>query len=90
MTKGNQGESCAEAVRSSLKPGENVTFSELYKRVKQRGDWKDETIWQHLIGLIVNLPPARYHWKNVVPFLFLHGDGRYELYDPQKHPETIE
>lgn len=90
MTKGNQGESCAEAVRSSLKPGEVATFSELYKRVKQKGGWKDETIWQHLIGLIVNLPPARHHWKNVVPFLFLHGDGRYELYDPQKHPRTIE
>ena len=90
MTKGNQGESCAEAVRSSLKPGEVAAFSELYKRVKQKGDWKDETIWQHLIGLIVNLPPARHHWKTAVPFLFLHGDGRYEIYDPQKHPKTIE
>lgn len=90
MTKGNQGESCAEAVRSSLKPGEVATFSELYQRVKQKGDWKDETIWQHLIGLIVNLPPARHHWRNVVPFLFLHGDGRYELFDPQKHPKSIE
>ncbi len=90
MTKGNQGESCAEAVRSSLKPGEVATFSELYRRVKQRGDWKDETTWQHLISLIVNLPPARHHWKTAVPFRFLHGDGRYELYDPQKHPKTIE
>jgi hypothetical protein len=90
MTKGNQGESCAEAVRSSLKPGEVATFSELYKRIKKIGNWKDETIWQHLIGLIVNLPPARHHWKTAVPFLFLHGDGRYELYDPQKHPKTIE
>lgn len=90
MPKGNQGESCADAVRSSLKPGEVATFSELYKRVKQKGGWKDETIWQHLIGLVVNLPPARHHWKTAVPFLFLHGDGRYELYDPQKHPKTME
>jgi len=90
MTKGNQGESCADAVRSSLKPGEIITFSELYKGVKQKGSWKDETVWQHLIALIVNLPPARHHWKSVVPFLFLHGDGRYELYDPSKHPQIID
>ncbi len=90
MTKGNQGESCADAVRSSLEPGEIVTFSELYMRVKQKGSWKDETVWQHLIGLVVNLPAARYHWKSAVPFLFLHGDGRYELYDPSEHPQTIE
>jgi hypothetical protein len=90
MTKGNHGESCGEAIRSSLKPEEVVTFSELYKRIKQKGNWKAETIWQHLMGLIVNLPPARHHWKTVVPFLFLRGDGRYELYDPQKHPKTIE
>jgi hypothetical protein len=90
MTKGNQGESCADAVRSSLKSGEVATFLELYKRIKKKGNWKDDTIWQHLICLIVNLPPARRHWKTVKPFLFLHGDGRYELYDPQKHPITIE
>jgi hypothetical protein len=66
-----------------------VPFSELYKRIKQKGNWKDETIWQHLMGLIVNLPLARHHWKTVMPFLFLHPDGRYELYDPQKRPKTI-
>jgi hypothetical protein len=90
MTKGNQGESCADAVRASLRPGETVTSSELYKRVKQKGSWKDETVWQHLIGLIVNLPAARHHWRSAVPFLFLHGDGRYELYDPSKHPQIVE
>jgi hypothetical protein len=90
MTKGYHGESCAEAIYSSLKPGEAVTFSELYKRVKRRGSWKDETVWQHMMGLIVNLPPARYHWKSMMPFLFLRGDGIFELYDPQKHPKTIQ
>lgn len=89
MTKGNQGQSCAEAIRSSLKMGETITFSELYQRVKQNGAWKDETIWQHMMGLIVNLPPARQHWKSMMPFLFIHGDGRYELYNPQKHPKII-
>jgi hypothetical protein len=90
MGKGIQGESCSEAIRSSLEPGELATFSELYRRVKQKGDWKDDTIWQHLIGLIVNLPPARHHWKSTKPFLFISGDGRYELYNPQKHPKVIE
>jgi len=42
MTKGNQGESCAEAIRSSLTLGEVAAFSELYIRVKQRGSWKEE------------------------------------------------
>ena len=64
MTKGNQGESCAEAIRLSLRPDEVVTFSDLYRRVKQKGAWKDETVWQHLMSFIVNLPPARYHWCN--------------------------
>ena len=90
MTKGNQGESCAEAIHASLGLGEIVTFSELYRRVKQKGSWKDESIWQNMMAFIINLPPARYHWKSAVPFLFLHGDGRYEIYDPQKHPRIIE
>ncbi len=90
MAKGKQGESCSDAVRASLRPGEIVTFSELYTRIKQKGSWKDETVWQHLMGLIVNLPPARRHWKTVKPFLFIHGDGRYELYDPQRHPKIVE
>ncbi len=32
------------------------------------------------MSLVVNLPPARHHWPKSKPFLFLHGDGRYELY----------
>jgi hypothetical protein len=90
VSKGHQGESCSEAIRASLKPGEIVSFSELFKRVRRRGSWKDETIWQHLMLLVVNLPPARRHWKTSVPFLFLHSDGRYELYDPKIHPQVQE
>lgn len=90
MPKGYQNETCAEAIRTSIKPGQILPFSELFKRIKQRGTWKDETIWQHLMSLVVNLPPAREHWKNVNPFLFIHGDGRYELYDPKAHPQVIE
>ena len=90
MAKGYYGESCAEAIRSSIKPGEILVFSELFGRVKERGSWKEGTIWQHLMAVVVNLPPARYHWKSVKPFLFLHGDGRYELYNRKQHPAVVE
>jgi hypothetical protein len=46
--------------------------------------------WQQLMRFVVNLVPARYHWKGTEQFLFLRGDGRYELYGPQKHPLVIE
>ena len=90
MAKGYQGESCADAIHASFEPGAIVVFSEIYQRVKQKGSWKDATIWQHLMALIVNLPPARYHWKSIKPFLFLREDGRYEIYNEQKHPKTVE
>ena len=90
MTKGYRGQSCGDAIRSSFESGEIVAFSELYRRVKQKGSWKNETIWQHLMALVVNLPPARYHWKSIKPFLFLHNDGRYEIYSSQKHPKPID
>lgn len=90
MAKGYRGESCAEAVRDSIRPGETATFSELYARTKTLGAWRDETIWQHLMGLVVNLPPARQHWPNKKPFLFLRPDGRYEVYNSSIHPQVIE
>ena len=89
MAKGHHGESCSEAIHTALNKGEIVTFRVLFLRVKSIGNWKDETIWQHMMSLVVNLPPARYHWKLTKPFLFLHGDGRYELYDELKHPKII-
>lgn len=90
MGKGHSGESCAEAIRDVMAVGEVVTFSDLFSRIKQRGDWKDDSIWQDLMAQVVNLPPARHHWKSTHPFLFLHSDGRYELYNEEKHPEVIE
>jgi hypothetical protein len=90
MTKGYHGESCAEAFRASMENGEVITATELCNRVKQMGTWKEETICEHMMGLTVNLPPARYRWKTMKPFLFIHEDGRYELYDPKRHPRTIE
>ena len=88
MPKGYRNETCAEAARAAIKPGEVLTSSELFGRVRRRGPWKDSTIWQHLMSLVVNLPPARYHWPSARPFLFLRGDGRYELYDGALHPRV--
>ena len=78
-------ETCAEAVRKSFKKGEIVGFTELFRRIRRRGSWTDDTIWQHLMSLVINLPPARFHWEGVKPILFLHEDGRYELFDSKIH-----
>lgn len=75
MVKGYQGESCAHAIRDSLMHCEVVTFTELYNRVRKKGDWTEATILQHLMGTIVNLPSARIHWKSIQPFRFIRGMG---------------
>ena len=89
MPKGHGGQTCGEAVRASIAANEVVSYSELRKRVKRLGSWKDETIAQHLMSLVVNLPPAREHWASIRPFLLLRLDGQYELYDESKHPRVI-
>lgn len=86
MTKGFRGETCSDAIRNSMSPGEVVSFTDLHGRVKQKGRWKENTIWRHFMSCVVNLPPARHEWPSTKPFLFLHPDGRYELYNPTKHP----
>ena len=90
MPRVRSTETCAEAIRSVIRQGEVVSFSELFAQLKRKNIWKDETVWQHLMSLVVNFPPARYHWKNARPFLFLRADGRYELYNSGVHPEVIE
>jgi len=50
MPLGYQSETCAEAIRDSLKAGEVVSFATLYRRVKAKGAWQDESIWQHLMS----------------------------------------
>lgn len=79
---------CRKAVKRVLVElgGGPVTAEELFNRVKSMGEWSDDTIWQHLMALVVNLPPAYRHWPNMPErFLFIREDGRYELYDPRKH-----
>lgn len=90
MPIGYNGESCAEAIREVIGAAKTMRASEFFERVRKRGPWKDETIWQHLMSLVVNLPPARYHWKTSKPFLFIRPDGQYELYDEAIHPQVIE
>jgi hypothetical protein len=86
---GYKGESCAEAIQASVGAGEVLSYSELCARVKSMGAWKDSTVRRHLMSCVVNLPPARDEWRKQ-PFLFLRGDGRYELYSAAKHPAVIE
>jgi hypothetical protein len=88
--KGYKGETCAEAIRDAVSPGEVISYSTLFDRVRAMGAWKESAINQHLMSCVVNLPPARKHWKSRKPFLFLRPDGQYELFDRFKHPVTIE
>lgn len=90
MANGFNGESCAQAIRTSMHLGEALTFAELHKRTKSRGTWTDATIRRQVMQLIVNLPPARLEWPNAQPFLLLNLDGTFEVYDPRRHPKPIE
>ena len=87
--KGHKGESCTEAIRLSIKEGEILYPQEIFVRVRVLGKWSPDTIWQHLIAHIVNLVPARHHYFGFEHFLFLHEDGRYEIYNPCIHPKPI-
>ena len=88
--KGPGGETCAEAIRAFVEKQAPIAPGDIFQQVQKAASWKDETIWLHLMSLVVNLPPARRHWKRSKPFLFLRPDGRYELYDPRQHPIVIE
>jgi hypothetical protein len=93
MGKGFNGESLSRALHSIVQsePERVFSFSEIVSAVKKRGTWADDTIWQNLMAHVRNLVPAKYHWNEYQErFLFLHPDGRYELYNPEIHPEVIE
>ena len=90
MAKGYNGETCSEAIRSLFTDDAVMKCSQLMTGTSGKGAWKESTICQHLMSLIVNLPPARLHWEGVQPFLFLRPDGQFELFDESKHPKTID
>lgn len=87
---GYKGETCAEALKDAIEPGEVVPYHELFERVRSRGSWKAGAINQHMMSCVVNLPPARRHWKGRKPFLFLRPDGQYEVFNSKMHPRPIE
>ncbi len=91
MAKGYRGQSCSEAIEDFVRHSDHpVTFSEIHSGIRSKGDWKDITIWRIIMSNIVNLVPARHEWPNSHPFLFLRPDGKYEIYDRNKHPEVLE
>jgi hypothetical protein len=91
MAKGYQGQSCQEEIYDFVSKAVGpVTYSEIHRAISSKGDWKDHTVWRILMSVIVNLVPARHEWENSHPFLFLRPDGRFELYDKNKHPAVIE
>lgn len=90
MPLGYQGQTCSDAIKAYFKRSEEpLSYSRIFKEVKQQGAWKNTTIWRHLMRTVLNLIPARYEWRTTDKFLFLRPDGRYELYDPKMHPEPI-
>lgn len=90
MAKGYQGQSCADAIKSCFSNHSGqLSFSQIMNAVKQKGDWKEITIWRNLMSTVINLIPAKYEWSNE-KFLFLRPDGQYEMYDKNKHPNPIE
>ena len=87
MGKGKHGETCKQLVYSAIKQlGSPCDANKLVQAVKTNWDGKEDPIWQHLMSLVVNLPPARHHWSKIRDrFLFLREDGQYELYNAAKH-----
>ena len=91
MTKGYQGQSCAEAIRNCFIDGNQpLSYSQIFPLVKAQGAWRDISIWRYLMATVVNLFPARLEYPHTEKFLFLRPDGRYELYNKSIHPRPIE
>lgn len=78
---------CREAIRASMNElGEGpVSAEQIFAATRGKGGWTDDTIWQHLMHLVVNLPPAYRHWSPTAErFLLLREDGLYEMYSPAR------
>ncbi len=73
MGLGYEGETCDEAVKDSILPGEIPGYSELFDRVAAKGSWREATISRHLMSCVVNLPPARHEWRGRRPFSFFEA-----------------
>ena len=79
---------CWRALKEAIRELGNgpVEAKKLFDKVKSKGPWTDDTVWQHLMSCVVNLPPAYRHWSDSRrKFLILREDGKYELYNREKH-----
>jgi hypothetical protein len=86
---GYDGRSCADNIREIVGERGLISFAEMTPELTKRGAWSENNVAQQAMASIVNLPPARLRW-NSTPFLFLRPDGRFELFDPLRHPATVE
>ena len=86
MPKGYRGQTCADAIYEVVVSHQPARFEEVFDKVRLLGAWTPDTIHQHMMQLVVNLPPAYRRWRSVPErFLFLRPDGLYELHDESKH-----
>ncbi len=76
-----------QIMRDIMKELGSATATQLFDEMKRRGaPIVNDTIWQYMMSLVVNLPPAWERWPHVKDkFLFLRENGMYELYDKDKH-----
>ena len=79
---------CWRALKEAIRELGNgpVEAKKLFDKVKSKGPWTDDTVWQHLMSCVVNLPPAYRHWSDSrKKFLILRENGKYELYKLERH-----
>lgn len=92
--KGPGGKTCAEAIRDAIGLlGNGVSAKDIFDEVSKKNVWKDQTIWRHIMSCTVNLTAGYWEWKGLHPnkkFLFLREDGRYELYEPERHGRYVD
>jgi RecB family endonuclease NucS len=53
------------------------------------GKWTPGTLTAHLYGCAVNQPRAYLHHKSAEKFLYKAEDGRFHLYDDEKHGPNV-
>ncbi len=79
---------CREAIRHIMEEegGGPASYSLLESELMGMDRWSKHTIYQQLMAVVINLPPAYRRWPSKRErFLFLREDGRYELYDRERH-----
>ncbi len=76
-----------QIMRDIMENLRTATAEQIFDEMRRRGAViADDTIWQYMMSLVVNLPPAWKHWPQLTDrFLFLREDGVYELYDEARH-----